>query len=152
MLSKNGDNLVLHQPDPNASRAISPEGVPRLACSHDFGRWPLAHADGYLNTTSSREGPVERRGRGSTWCVVLGHSPGSVGEKAPEPDRRTGRLALRPADLSGGRPGLQHRSGVASVMTRIDCNDWCASTSQRSPAGFSDSDANDLCPLAAGER
>src|SRR5262249_23529728 len=32
---------------------------------------------------------------------------------------------------------------------RTDCNDRCASTSQRSPAGFSDSDANDLCPLAA---
>src|SRR5215467_15437183 len=34
-------------------------------------------------------------------------------------------------------------------MTRTDCNDRCVSTSQRSPAGFSDSDANDLCPLAA---
>src|SRR5215813_1692357 len=34
-------------------------------------------------------------------------------------------------------------------MTRTDCNDRCASTSQRSPAGFSDSDANDLCPLTA---
>src|SRR5262245_12701740 len=46
-------------------RRRSSSGFPR-----DFGRWPLVGADAYLNTMSSSGGPIERRGRGSTWCVV----------------------------------------------------------------------------------
>ena len=64
MPSTNGGNLV-------ASRVISSKGVRRLVFPRDFGRWPLVGADAYLNTMSSSEGPIERRGRGSTWCVVL---------------------------------------------------------------------------------